>query len=128
MKVLKAATIGLAYGFVITTLSMAIFIGMNEVTRQLIAWVIASICYGMSSLVFGIKTVKPILISCLHYIICLLVTGVNIFLFYQEYLGTVILYFTAIYVMIYLFSWYYDRITIGKLNEALKRNSSEEDF
>lgn len=119
MKVFNYLAVGLSIGFVITTVFMAVFQADSEVTHQVIAWCIASALYGISSMVFEIKSLNTLCLSILHYIICFVITGVNIYLFYREYISTVLVSFTIIYVVIYVVIWLQERRNMRVINKKL---------
>ncbi len=120
MKLLKFVSAGLSIGFVFTTFFCLLFIGFNEITTQILAWFFASVFYGLFTLIFEIKTLKLMHASLLHYGLCLTVTGVNIYLFYRDYLGSVLLSFTLSYLVIYLVMWQVEKQKIKKLNLKLR--------
>ncbi len=119
MKIIKYTSVGLAIGFVVTTLSLVLILGFNEITEQVFAWLIASAVYGISALVFEIQSLKTLYLSIIHYAICACVTAVNIALFYSEYLMTVFVSFTVIYAVVYLLMWLGERRKIKLLNDKL---------
>lgn len=121
MNILKRIAVGLAFGFVITTFFLIASSTDKVVAYQVLAWCIASAIYGVSSVVYDIKSINTLCATLLHYVICLAVTGVNIYLFYREFLGGVIISFTVIYLVIYLVMWQCDRRSIGKINKKLNK-------
>ncbi len=119
MKVIKYLSVGLSIGFVCTTMFAVLFMGLNDMTKQILAWFIASALYGLSSMLFEIKTLKTLCISIVHYVLCLTITGINIYLFYQEYFAVVLISFTVIYIIIFIVMWLVDiRVTVG-INKKL---------
>ncbi len=121
MKVLKQMGIGLAIGFVLTIFFMTIHTGFNEFTIPMIAWAIASMLFGVSALVYQIKKLKLIQAFIIHFLCCLVIVGVNIFLFYNEYLVPVLISFAITYIVIYVIMYLIEKREIKKMNEKLNK-------
>ncbi len=99
---------------------MVTFIGINEITAQILAWFIASSLYGISSLIYKNRKMGLIPTTVIHFFICLGITSVNLYLFYREYMISVVISFTLFYVIIYIVMWLAERHQVKKLNEKLK--------
>lgn len=124
MKIAKYIKIGLAIGFLVTTISVLIFNGANDMSLELLGWCIASAIYGGSSILFEIDQIKQIYINILHYIICLSTTLIMIRLFYitalPQLLG-ILTYFTLVYVVIYVIIKIIEKKQIKEMNEQLSK-------
>ncbi len=121
MKITRYIAIGLGFGFTITTFFLVFIYGLNEITSQLLGWYIASALYGISSMIFENKKLKPIVISIISYLCCLSITGVMIAIFYREYLLAVLTSFTVLYVLIYIIMFFIEKNSIKKTNEKLNK-------
>lgn len=121
MKAVKYIFIGLGFGFVITTISIISFIGMNYITVQLLAWLIASALYGLSTLVFESKKLNLLASTAIHFIICLAITSVNVYIFYRHAVSSVIVRFVIVYAIIYLIQWLISKNDMKKLNKKLSK-------
>ena len=120
MKLLKCVVVGLGIGFICTMLSLLLFMGINEVTLQLLAWFIASAIYGGSTVIFDCKRMSKLLKGVLHFAILACVTAVVTMLFYREYVWTVIGCFTAYYLIVCGIMCAIEKHNIKKINEKLK--------
>ncbi len=119
MKLLQHLGVGLSIGFVLTTAFSVTFMGLNEFTAQVLAWFIASALYGVSSMIFKIRSIKYLYISIIHYLICLGITGVNVYLFYQDYLISVLISFSISYFIIYIIMWLIEKHNLALINKKL---------
>ena len=120
MKTFNYLLRGLGIGFIITTVSLLVFVGVNELTKQLFAWLVASAIYGLTSVIFESKNLNLLSCTIIHFFICLSITMINIFLFYRAYLVIVLVEFVVIYSLIYVVMWLIDRNKIKKINQRLK--------
>ncbi len=124
MKTIKYISTGLAFGFICTVLFSITFLGLNEITSQYLAWLIASALYGMSSMIFEIKSLNQLCISAIHYLACLAITSINVYIFYTEYLVSVFICFTLSYILIYIIMWLVAKRQTEDLNNALKQKNN----
>ncbi len=120
MKILNHLVVGLGIGFVFTTAMSTIFMGINEVTIQFIAWAIASGLFGLSALVFENNKRSLLASSAIHYVLCLIIAGVNIYLFYREYILTAFISFTITYLIIYIVMWQMQKNEVKHINAKLE--------
>ncbi len=121
MKTLNYLSMGLAFGFVFTTFFSTLFIGLNVFTMQLIAWLIACAIYGVSSMIFEVKNLKLLHATLIHFLIYLSVTGINMYIFYREYLASVIISFVLTYIILYIIMWFSEKRKIREINNKLKQ-------
>lgn len=121
MKAIKYIFVGLGFGFIVTTICSIAFNGINPITAQLLAWLIASALYGLSALVFDSKKLSLPTSTVIHFIICLGVTLVNVYLFYRQAIISVIVVFVIVYIIIYFVQWVIAKNDIKKLNEKLNK-------
>lgn len=119
MKAIKYIFAGLGFGFIATTICIIAFIGMNSITAQLLAWLIASALYGLSSIIFESKKLSLPISTAIHFVICLGITLVNVYLFYLEAMVPVIVVFVIIYFINYLIQFMIYKNEIKKLNKKL---------
>ncbi len=120
MKLIKYIFIGLAFGFICTTFFMCLAIGFNDLTTQILAWMLASCFYGGVSMIFENESLSMLTKNIIHYGVCSLVTLVVMMLFYKEIMLAVFLSFTITYIIINILVTYYINKDIQKLNEKLK--------
>ncbi|MFI3238412.1 MAG: DUF3021 family protein [Lachnospiraceae bacterium] len=124
MKIAKNIKSGLSIGFLMTTISVLIFNGIDKMSLELLGWCIASAIYGGSSILFEIERIKQIYINILHYIICLSTTLIMVRLFYitalLELVG-ILTYFTLIYIIIYVVMVIIEKKQVKEMNKQLSR-------
>ncbi len=119
MKGLKYASIGLAIGFVLTTMYMILFVGLNSITTQLLGWVIASAIFGVSSIIFEGESRMPLVNGIIHYGICLVVILVMTYIFYIDYILYIFISYSISYLVIYLIIWYVEKSNVKRINQKL---------
>ncbi len=123
MKIMKYLIAGTGIGFICTTFFMIMFIGFNPLTAQILAWLIASAIYGLSTMIFDNQKLRFFYKIIIHYIIALSVTLCIIYLFYQPYVISVLISFTITYIIVLYAVWQIEKNNIKKLNEKLKENN-----
>ncbi len=122
MKTCNAVGFGLAIGFVFTVGFSILFMGLNEVSAQFLAWMIASALYGLSSRIFDIKALHTAVAAVIHFVVCLSITSVNLYLFYRPYLGSVLIGFVVTYIIMFVIMGLVERHKMKQINEKLKQN------
>jgi len=75
-KYVLAALIGMGFGFPITLLCMILFGGYNTVVQEFLIWMIASVLYGLLSVIMNNpKNEMPLPLSFgLHFFGCIVIT------------------------------------------------------
>lgn len=128
MQVLKNIITGLGIGFVCTVFSVVLFMGVNEITVQLLAWCVASAIYGVSATLFQIERIPRLYITIVHYLICL-VTTLTVLLRVIEtpvaYLFGIWGYFTAMYAVIYIVCALIAKKQVQEINEHLRAKKEQ---
>ncbi len=119
MKAIKYIFTGLGFGFLCTTLTMASIMGLNDITVQTLAWMIASGFYGLVSIIFENEKLSMLVKNIIHYALCLLVTLVLIIMFYKEYMLIVFISFTIMYIIINLIMTHFVKKDIEEMNKKL---------
>ena len=122
MNHLKNATIGLAIGFICVTIFTTIYTGINEGTKQLIVWGIASLLYGLSAVVFEIEKLNTLTKVIIHFCIALSITSSIAFFLYKSELISVIIGFIIAYIIIYVVMWQVEKYNIKQLNNKIEKN------
>ncbi len=119
MKILKYTMTGFGVGFIFTAFFMLLFMGANEITTQVFAWLIASGFFGIVSMIFENEKLNLKTQTIIHYLMCLLVATVMMILFYKDYLLSFIISFTLTYLIIYLVMFYIETQKIKEINKKL---------
>ncbi|MGI5885467.1 MAG: DUF3021 domain-containing protein [Candidatus Spyradocola sp.] len=114
---------GLAIGFLVTTFCMWNLEGPNETMRQVLVWMIASVCYGAISLLFEVDALPLPAATAIHLLLC---TGVTVTAAYvlgyadsfRTMLGVLpsfLVIYAGIYGVIFLCIW----ISARRMNRKL---------
>lgn len=109
-KIINHIITGLGLGFVITTASLWIF-GLYEATgmevmREFTTWLVASVLYGLISLIYDSDIPMPLTIA-LHFTGCAATTfaacfvaGIMEFMKWYEWFKYVLPYFVIVYIIV----------------------------
>lgn len=120
MKVLRYLTIGLAIGFVCTVFFMIVFIGINELTIQLLVWLLASAGFGLASMIFENEKLSYLAKNVIHFITSLAIVSTISLCLYRDLMVSVILCFVLAYIVIYFVMGMIDKYEVKKINEKLQ--------
>ncbi len=119
MKVMAYIKTGIAIGFVMTVFFLFVFGATSITISNLFAWLLASIGYGVTSMIYENRSVKHACI--LHYFACLTITAIMSVLYYQEYVTIVVLSFTVSYFVIAYILFQIDKKNVSKINSKLEQ-------
>ena len=129
-KIVQHIAVGLSIGFIVTTACMWCF-GAYEasgmvVMRNFTAWLIASVLYGLVSLIYDTSIPLPISIA-IHFTLCGIITfaasvaaGLLSIMELGEWCIRVLPVFVGIYIIISLSVALDTRFRAKKINEKIK--------
>lgn len=123
-KIIEYAIMGLGIGFVCTTISIYAIGGMNEITKQFLGWMIASVIFGVSALLYTSDKINQLAAAIIHMVIC---GGTTLIVAYilgyakslLELAKEVFPLFIVIYVVIYGLIFLFSLIDIKRVNKKL---------
>lgn len=123
IKILKLAVIGLAYGWIATTICMWCFNGSDDTIKQMTCWLICSPIFGISAIIYDKLDLIPA--TLIHFLITITIASANSYLLgYEEtFFGTVLEIlpsFIIIYVIIYAIVMFIDKKNAKELTEKLQ--------
>ncbi len=120
-KLFNYMVTGLGFGFTCTIIGLVWNVGFNEITTQLVVWYVASLLYGVSAMIYEIESMSLFKQTIVHYIICLSITLVVLFMLYRDYMFSALIIFTIAYIAIYIKMWMINRYDASKINDALNK-------
>jgi len=123
-KILEHVGVGLAIGSVISTACIAIFNGMDGTIVQVIAWLCASVMFGLVSLIYDIDALPQPLAIGLHALLCCgIAVGTGYLLGYGDHLGSMLAMMLPLFIIVYLLIctgvWLYGRYCARITSERL---------
>ncbi|MBP0982062.1 MAG: DUF3021 domain-containing protein [Oscillospiraceae bacterium] len=121
--IIKLAVIGLAIGWVTTTICLWCFNGADDTIKQMTCWLFCSIIFGVSTMVYDKLELIPATV--IHFLITITVASANSYLlgYADSFFGTVITIlpsFIAIYAAIYITVMLIDKANAKNLTEKLQ--------
>ncbi len=123
---MQYALTGTGIGFPITALCMLLIGGVNQATKEILVWVVASALFGLvSGLFFQKLNLKLITASALHFVSCLVIgAGAGWLCGYGEsfleLLAGMVPVFVAVYVIVYLCVYFSMKREAERINKALR--------
>lgn len=118
--------IGLGIGSVVSTGGLVLMGNMDDTLRQVIAWLCASACYGLISLIYETERLPLRLVQTIHLLGCL---GVTLFtgwrlgyfaLWGWTAAGSMVVSFLVIYVAVSVGIYLMDHRSARMMSEKLK--------
>ncbi len=126
-KVLEHTGTGLAIGAVASTACLALLRGLDGTLIQIIAWLAASVLFGLVSLIYDIEALPLPLALGLHALLCLgIALGTCYLLGYASLFGPgfalmMLPVFLLVYLAISLGIWLYGRYCARTTSERLAK-------
>ena len=123
-KVLDHVVMGLGIGFVVSTVCLSLMRGMDETMQNVLAWMIASVLYGLISMIYDTEWLPLPGLIAVHFCGCVTVTlGTAWFLGYADSLlmlaRDIVPVFVLIYIIIGIGITFYARQDTKKLNKRM---------
>lgn len=125
-NVILHMVIGLGIGSVVTVAGLTLMGNMDDTLRQVIAWLCASACYGLISLIYETERLPLRLVQAIHLLGCLAVTlftgwRLGYFtLWGWTAAGSMVASFLVIYVAVSVGIYLVDHRSARMINEKLK--------
>ena len=118
---------GAGIGFPVTVGCMMLVGGYNEATREILAWMVASILFGLTSGLFFQKlNLKLIVATALHFLCSLVIASTTGWFCgyadsFLKLLGGMVPLFTLIYAGVYLVIFFGMKREAEQINRALEQ-------
>ncbi|MDO4174770.1 MAG: DUF3021 family protein [Eubacteriales bacterium] len=119
--------IGIAFGAIAVTFSLYVNLGMNDILKEIIVWLVAAAVIGLISVIYEndhlthlMATIIHAPITCIVALLCGWILDYgdgSVSLLLMRMLPSIII----IYVVIHLILFIFRRITLRKINNHLKK-------